>query len=111
MGAEGEVLEKFALGFKRLQEAVAAVEDFLGMQTCDGTGRSVSCSVSVSVSFVVSVSFSVSVFIFSFIFVSAGERWLPPLCCTRYTVCSVNMWSCWVIEPELRCTRYTVCST
>lgn len=47
MGAEGEVLEKFALGFKRLQEAVAAVEDFLGMQTCDGTGRSVSFSVSV----------------------------------------------------------------
>lgn len=46
MGAEGEVLEKFALGFKRLQEAVAAVEDFLGMQTCDGTGRSVSVSVS-----------------------------------------------------------------
>lgn len=39
MGAEAEVLEKFALGFKRLQEAVAAVEDFLGMQTCDGTGR------------------------------------------------------------------------
>ncbi|CAM9907161.1 unnamed protein product [Ectocarpus sp. 12 AP-2014] len=38
MGAEAEVLEKFALGFKRLQEAVAAVEDFLGMQTCDGTG-------------------------------------------------------------------------
>eukprot|EP00752_Nemacystus_decipiens_P002202 g2095.t1 len=38
MGAEAEVLEKFALGFKGLQEAVAAVEDFLGMQTCDGTG-------------------------------------------------------------------------
>lgn len=41
MGTKAEVLEKFALGFKRLDEAVAAVEDFLGMQTCDGTGRSV----------------------------------------------------------------------
>lgn len=40
MGTKAEVLEKFALGFKRLEEAVAAVEDFLGMQTCDGTGRS-----------------------------------------------------------------------
>lgn len=39
MGSKAEVLEKFALGFKKLDEAVAAVEDFLGMQTCDGTGR------------------------------------------------------------------------
>ena len=39
MGTKAEVLEKFALGFKRIEEAVAAVEDFLGMQTCDGTGR------------------------------------------------------------------------
>lgn len=39
MGTKAEVLEKFALGFKKLDEAVAAVEDFLGMQTCDGTGR------------------------------------------------------------------------
>lgn len=38
MGSKAEVLEKFALGFKKLDEAVAAVEDFLGMQTCDGTG-------------------------------------------------------------------------
>lgn len=60
MGAGGEVLEKFALGFKRLQDAVAAVEDFLGMQTCDGTGRSVSLSL------------------------SAGERWPPPLYCTTW---------------------------
>lgn len=39
MGSKAEVLEKFALGFKKLGEAVAAVEDFLGMQACDGTGR------------------------------------------------------------------------
>lgn len=39
MGSKAEVLEKFALSFKRIEEAVAAVEDFLGMQTCDGTGR------------------------------------------------------------------------
>jgi coatomer protein complex subunit gamma len=38
MGTEGEVLEKFALQFKRLEEAVAAVVDFLGMQPADGTG-------------------------------------------------------------------------
>jgi coatomer subunit gamma len=37
VGAEGEVLEKFALQFKRKEEAVAAVIEFLGMQAVDGT--------------------------------------------------------------------------
>jgi coatomer subunit gamma len=37
MGPECEVLEKFALQFRRLDEAVAGVLDFLGMQPCDGT--------------------------------------------------------------------------
>lgn len=37
LGTENEVLEKFALQFKGLEEAVAAVVDFLGMQPCDGT--------------------------------------------------------------------------
>lgn len=37
IGNENEVLEKFALQFKSLEEAVAAVIDFLGMQPCDGT--------------------------------------------------------------------------
>lgn len=37
-GSDGEVLEKFALQFKKLEDAVAAVIDFLGMQTVDGTG-------------------------------------------------------------------------
>ena len=37
MGADGEVLEKFALQFKRLEEAVPAVVNFLGMQPVDGT--------------------------------------------------------------------------
>ena len=36
-GNDNEVLEKFALQFKRLEDAVAAVVDFLGMQPCDGT--------------------------------------------------------------------------
>lgn len=36
-GAEGEVLEKFALQFKKLEEGVAAVLEFLGMQAVDGT--------------------------------------------------------------------------
>jgi coatomer subunit gamma len=36
-GNEGEVLEKFALQFKKLEDAVSAVIDFLGMQPCDGT--------------------------------------------------------------------------
>jgi len=38
MGQDNEVLEKFALQFKSLQEATAAVLDFLGLQPCDGTG-------------------------------------------------------------------------
>jgi len=38
MGNTNEVLEKFALQFKKMEEAVAAVIDFLGMQPCDGTG-------------------------------------------------------------------------
>lgn len=37
-GTEGEVLEKFALQFKKLSDAVTAVIDFLGMQPCDNTG-------------------------------------------------------------------------
>jgi coatomer protein complex subunit gamma len=37
MGNDNEVLEKFALQFKRLEDAVAAIIDFLGMQPCDGT--------------------------------------------------------------------------
>jgi coatomer subunit gamma len=36
-GNDNEVLEKFALQFKKLEDAVAAVIDFLGMQPCDGT--------------------------------------------------------------------------
>ena len=38
MGSDGEVLEKFALQFKKKEDAVAAVIDFLGMQAVDGTG-------------------------------------------------------------------------
>uniref|UniRef100_A0A6U1MSQ3 Coatomer subunit gamma n=1 Tax=Fibrocapsa japonica TaxID=94617 RepID=A0A6U1MSQ3_9STRA len=37
MGNAAEVMEKFALQFKKLEEAVAGVIDFLGMQACDGT--------------------------------------------------------------------------
>jgi len=37
-GSDGEVLEKFALQFKKLEDAVVAVTDFLGMQPVDGTG-------------------------------------------------------------------------
>jgi coatomer protein complex subunit gamma len=37
MGADGEVLEKFALQFKKKEEAVAAIIEFLGMQAVDGT--------------------------------------------------------------------------
>jgi coatomer subunit gamma len=44
-GSEGEVLEKFALQFKKLSEAVAAVVDFLGMQPCDNTGAVTDVSV------------------------------------------------------------------
>ena len=37
-GTNGEVLEKFALQFRKLEESVNAVLDFLGMQAVDGTG-------------------------------------------------------------------------
>lgn len=37
LGNAGEVLEKFALQFKKLDDAVMSVIDFLGMQPCDGT--------------------------------------------------------------------------
>jgi coatomer protein complex subunit gamma len=36
-GNDNEVLEKFALQFKKMEDAVSAVIDFLGMQPCDGT--------------------------------------------------------------------------
>jgi len=39
VGSTNEVLEKFALQFKKQDDAVAAVIDFLGMQPCDGTGH------------------------------------------------------------------------
>lgn len=38
IGSDGEVLEKFALQFKKLEDAVVAVADFLGMQPVEGTG-------------------------------------------------------------------------
>jgi coatomer protein complex subunit gamma len=38
VGNDNEVLEKFALQFKKMEDAVTAVVDFLGMQPCDGTG-------------------------------------------------------------------------
>ena len=38
LGAEGEVLESYGLGFKSVAEAVAAVVDTLGMAPCEGTG-------------------------------------------------------------------------
>ncbi|GAX22656.1 hypothetical protein FisN_17Lh149 [Fistulifera solaris] len=38
VGNDNEVLNKFALQFKKMEDAVAAVLDFLGMQPCDGTG-------------------------------------------------------------------------
>ena len=37
VGNENEVMEKFALQFKKMEDAVSAVIDFLGMQPCDGT--------------------------------------------------------------------------
>jgi len=37
LGNANEVLEKFALQFKKLEEALNAIIDFLGMQPCDGT--------------------------------------------------------------------------
>jgi coatomer protein complex subunit gamma len=39
MGNEGEVLEKFALQYKRLDEAAMGVVDLLSMQPADGTGN------------------------------------------------------------------------
>ena len=39
MGNSNEVLEKFALQFKKQEEAVSAVVEFLGMQPCDGTSQ------------------------------------------------------------------------
>lgn len=38
IGNDNEVLEKFALQFKKIPEAVLAVIDYLGMQPADGTG-------------------------------------------------------------------------
>lgn len=38
-GGEGEVMEKFGLPFKKIEEAVNAVLDYLGMQACDGTAN------------------------------------------------------------------------
>ena len=37
MGNANEVLEKFALQFKKLEDAVSSVLNLLGMQACDGT--------------------------------------------------------------------------
>jgi coatomer protein complex subunit gamma len=37
MGNDNEVLEKFALQFKKTEDAVTAVIEFMGMQPCDGT--------------------------------------------------------------------------
>jgi len=39
MGSDGEVLEKFALQYKRLDEAAMGVVDLLSMQPMDGTGN------------------------------------------------------------------------
>jgi len=38
LGNDNEVLEKFALQFRKMEDALASVIDFLGMQACDGTG-------------------------------------------------------------------------
>jgi len=37
LGNANEILEKFALQFKKLEDALNAIIDFLGMQPCDGT--------------------------------------------------------------------------
>eukprot|EP00980_Cylindrotheca_fusiformis_P012278 scaffold3001_cov122-Cylindrotheca_fusiformis.AAC.3 len=37
-GNVNEVLEKFALQFRKMSDALTAIIDFLGMQPCDGTG-------------------------------------------------------------------------
>jgi len=39
VGNGNEVLEKFALQFKKMDEALEAIVNFLGMQPCDGTGK------------------------------------------------------------------------
>lgn len=39
LGNGNEVLEKFALQFKKMDDAVAGVVSSLGMQPCDGTGK------------------------------------------------------------------------
>merc|ERR1711865_1208809 len=38
-GNSNEGLEKFALQFKKMEDAVVAIISFLGMQPCDGTGQ------------------------------------------------------------------------
>jgi len=38
VGNANEVMEKFALQFKKMEDAVSAVVEFLGMLPCDGTG-------------------------------------------------------------------------
>lgn len=37
MGSDGEVLEKYALQFRKFDEAIAAIIEYLGMQAVDGT--------------------------------------------------------------------------
>ena len=39
IGNANEKLDKYALQFKTMEEAVTAVVNFLGMQPCDGTGQ------------------------------------------------------------------------
>ncbi len=39
MGNTNEVVEKFALSHKKIENALNAVLKYLGMQTCDGTGK------------------------------------------------------------------------
>eukprot|EP00537_Pseudo-nitzschia_pungens_P002638 CAMPEP_0172358800 /NCGR_PEP_ID=MMETSP1060-20121228/3068_1 /TAXON_ID=37318 /ORGANISM="Pseudo-nitzschia pungens, Strain cf. cingulata" /LENGTH=945 /DNA_ID=CAMNT_0013080151 /DNA_START=148 /DNA_END=2985 /DNA_ORIENTATION=+ len=39
IGNGNEVLEKFALQFKKMDDAIDAIVSFLGMQPCDGTGK------------------------------------------------------------------------
>ena len=38
MGADGELLESYALAFKSVADATRAVIDTLGMAACEGTG-------------------------------------------------------------------------
>merc|ERR1712038_1159883 len=39
MGNTNEIVEKFALSHKKIEDALDAVLKYLGMQTCDGTGK------------------------------------------------------------------------